>query len=320
MDKKRLLDRVNIFAGQRYGIRVTPRRLRDWVEEKLVPGPKKPRGRQRGQTPDRDWPLLSYRRVLQICRLKKNGAKRLNEIRITLWMNGADLPFEQVQEALYSEFQRARKLARRPVTCTWDPRENSSLSPNSQAALLRQMGTPSPALLPDGYSVPGEMMVGAYGALRYGVDNNALRVLMTDLLRHVGLSEWVPQSFDKDTQPHELQLLGLAGSPDEIDDAAEESIKNADAETFAAVRDWIRVFPWLVQNAFAMLSAMSSENSDQLEALKGPLAQVWAAVRTGPWKVAWFTMWLHFAHQQGDKGLSPTWLQQTATANLVSPS
>ncbi len=319
MDRKHLLDRVNEFAGQRYGIRVTPRGLRHWVAKKLVPGPKA-HGRQRGQTQDRDWPLLSYRRVLQICRMKKNGTKRLNEIRIALWMNGADLSFEQVRKALYSEFRRARKLALRPITYTWDARTNTSPTPRGKATLLREMGTPSPTLLPDGYSIPGERMVRAYGAFRYGVGNNAFRSLLADLLRHVGLTEWATQDFDETTHPHELQLSGLAGSPDEINDAAEESIKNADAETFAAVRDWIRVFPRLVQDSLARLSAMSPENSYHLGMLSESFTQVDTVTQSGAWRTAWFVIFLNHAQRCGDKGLSLTRLQQTATANLASPS
>ena len=302
LDRQQLLDRVNRFAKPRYGTGVTPRMLQDWVSEKLVPGPTA-HGRRRGQAPYRDWLLPSYRRALQICRMKGRGAKRMTEIRIGLWMRGVDLPFEAIRAAMYSEFQRAKKVALRSVASTWDPRETLNLTPGRQAALAREMGEPSPLLLPAGCSFSDELAPDIYAALRFGMGNgNSIPKPVGGLLHAMGLDSWITPDFIDFAYAHRGMIVGTLGSADEIDASAEASITEASAETFANIRDWCRVFSWLLENAVSTIPFLPPAFADGIRGLAPPSTQVAKIIRSGAWRIVIFVMFLNYAQRSGNGG------------------
>ena len=302
LDRQQLLDRVNHFAGPRYGTGVTPRMLQDWVAEKLVPGPTA-HGRRRGQAPYRDWPLPSYRRALQICRMKGRGAKRMTEIRVGLWMRGVDLPFDAVRAAIRSEFQRSKKLALRPVASSWDPRQTPNLTPGRQAALAREMGEPSPLLLPAGCSFPDELAPDVYATMRFAMsDRESLHKMVGGLLHAMGLGSWITPDFINCAHAHRGIIFGTLGSTDEIEAPAEASITDADAETFTNLRDWYHAFPWLLENVLDLAHFLPPALADGIYLLAPPAAQVAKLVRPGPWQVPIFAMFLNYAHNSGNKG------------------
>ena len=302
LDRQQLLDRVNRFAGPRYGTGVTPRMLQDWVAEKLVPGPTA-HGRRRGQTPYRDWPLHSYRRALQICRMKGHGAKRMTEIRVGLWMRGVDLPFDAVRAAIRSEFQRAKKAALRSVASSWDPRQTPNLTSGRQAALAREMGEASPLLLPAGCSFPDELAPDVYATLRFAMsDRESLHKMVGGLLHAMGLGSWITPDFINCAHAHRGIIFGTLGSIEEIKDPAEASITDASEETFANIRDWCHAFSWLLENAASTIPFLPPTFADGVRLLAPPAAQVAKLVRPGPWQVPIFVMFLNYAHHSGNKG------------------
>lgn len=140
-----ILQRANAFASARYGLSLTARQLRRMVDSGLVPGPK-PHGRRRGMPPQWRWSPLSYRRVLQVCRMNKRGIRRTSAIILNLWLDGAAYQFSAVQGATVSEFRRLRKAMSRRIPATWDPRvEGNELTPRSRAAVLKSLGSEQPA-------------------------------------------------------------------------------------------------------------------------------------------------------------------------------
>ena len=301
LDRQQLLDRVNRCAKPRYGIGVTPRMLQDWVAEKLVSGPVA-HGQRRGEPPYWEWSRDSYRRILQICRLKGRGANRVTQIRCGLWLRGVDLPFEAVQAAMHSEFQRAKKLALRSVASTWDPRQTPNLTSGRQAALAREMGEPSPLLLPTGCLFPNELSPDVYATLRFGMnDPDGAHKMVEGLLSVMGLGSWVTPDFIDFAYAHRWMIVGTLGSADEIAASAEVSITEASAETFTNIRDWCRAFSWLLQNASSAISFLPPAFADGIRGLVPPAAQVAKLIRPGPWQVPIFAMFLHYAHNS-DKG------------------
>lgn len=299
LDRPQLLDRINRCAQPRYGVSVTPRMLQDWVSEKLVPGPTA-HGQRRGEPPCWDWSRDSYRRILQICRLKGLGTKRVTQIRCALWMRGVDLPFEAVQAAIHSEFQRAKKLTLRPVVSTWDPRQTPTLTSGRQAALAREMGEPSPLLLPTGCLFPNELTPNAYATLRFGMsDRDGFHKMVGGLLSVMGLSSWVTPDFIDFAYAHRWIIFGTLGSADEITASAEASITEASAETFTNIRDWCRAFSWLLENALNTIPFLPSTFADGIRGLAQPSAQVAKLVRSEPWQIPIFAMFLHYAHNSG---------------------
>ncbi len=101
----RLRDR----AWEQYGQTVTERQFKDWREDGLLPGPSAPRGRGRGRSPERHWPVASYRRALRICRYKFWGANRQSQWWLGFWLSGEGVEPSIIREALKREFSIERR-------------------------------------------------------------------------------------------------------------------------------------------------------------------------------------------------------------------
>ncbi len=316
MDKKRLLDRVNIFAGQRYGIRVTPRRLRDWVSEGLVPGPTS-HGNKRGVPPTWDWPQASLDQISQICQLKKNGFNRTNELRIALWMNGADIPIKTLREALATEFCRSRNLALRPINSTLNPRESKPLSDYGRSALLNQMGPVDPRLLPEGFSLSKKTLLDSYAAMRFGEEkNNPVNDFVSELARHCRIPEQETIYFLKYMADFLLMLSGLAGKPDEITNSTENSIKMASAKTFESARAFCQNYAHLLNPVFEKIPEFPPEFQKSITQFMGPLKLISSTVRKKYWQPAWLGMWVHYFHQNDGSEKFPDEIKPLLTDHM----
>ena len=95
--------RLRDTAWERYGEVVTERQFIDWREDGLLPGPAGPVGRGRGRSPDRHWPIASYRRALRICRYKSWGARRQSQWWLGFWLSGEAVHTDVVRSALKRE-------------------------------------------------------------------------------------------------------------------------------------------------------------------------------------------------------------------------
>lgn len=101
----RLRDR----ALERYGQTLTERQFKDWREDGLLPGPAAPKGRGRGRSPERHWPIASYRRALRICRYKYWGANRQSQWWLGLWLSGEEVRSDKIRDSLKREFSIERR-------------------------------------------------------------------------------------------------------------------------------------------------------------------------------------------------------------------
>jgi hypothetical protein len=80
-------ERVAKASWSRYRVKVTPRLIRKWVFQKIVPPPTK-MGLGRGSGFSAVWSCDAYRAALKICRLTQRGAKRIHTYRLGLWLWG----------------------------------------------------------------------------------------------------------------------------------------------------------------------------------------------------------------------------------------
>lgn len=133
--------RLQRRAAERYKQPVTERQFKDWREDGLLPGPLPPQGRGRGRSPDRHWPIASYRRALRICRYKQRGAKRQSQWWIMLFLSGEDVEPDRLRFALVRE----ARIERRAVRHLTEQRRygaGGSKTPltEAQAAFLRRFG------------------------------------------------------------------------------------------------------------------------------------------------------------------------------------
>ena len=104
--------RLQARALARYEVSLSERQFTNWREKGLIPGPAHPRGRGRGLSPERHWPLQAYRRALRICRYKTRGIHHVAPWRILLWLAGEDVPLDVLRAFLQREMTRIRRQTR----------------------------------------------------------------------------------------------------------------------------------------------------------------------------------------------------------------
>jgi hypothetical protein len=102
--------RLRDHAWHRYGQTITERQFKDWREDGLLPGPAPPKGRGRGRSPERYWPVTSYRRALRICRYKSWGANRQSQWWLGFWLSGELVEPNIIRDALKREFSVERRM------------------------------------------------------------------------------------------------------------------------------------------------------------------------------------------------------------------
>lgn len=101
--------RLRDHARKRYGQIITERQFKDWREDGLLPGPAAPKGQGRGKSPERHWPIASYRRALRICRYKSWGANRQSQWWLGFWLSGESIEQGRIRSALKRECSIERR-------------------------------------------------------------------------------------------------------------------------------------------------------------------------------------------------------------------
>lgn len=261
LDKDTLLQRANAFGMPRQWAHITDRALLDWVEEGLVPGPTG-RGRGKKQGKAQDWPLLAYRRILQLCRLKQRGVIRHSAQIVTLWLSGADFPHERLRDAIVSEYARLRKRAWRSIPIGWDATTNPvPRTPRKRQAVARVLGPESLHGALDSAAMDAlvALMAGGLSGEPTRLDPaQASEIILATL----GISamtmkdEFVRFAANDDT-PIGDAIAGLLANPEEMERperAAEEMIAYASEELLCNVRDYACVWPWIVSSMTPILA------------------------------------------------------------------
>ncbi|MDP1912161.1 MAG: hypothetical protein Q8K49_02430 [Brevundimonas sp.] len=104
--------RLQARALARYGVSLSERQFTNWREKGLIPGPAHPRGRGRGLSPERHWPMQAYRRALRICWYKQRGIDRIPAWWILFWLAGDDVSLDVLRRSLQRELKRVRRQSR----------------------------------------------------------------------------------------------------------------------------------------------------------------------------------------------------------------
>ncbi len=306
MDREMLLQRVNAFSIPHYRARVTDRMLRDWVEKSLVPGPTG-RGRGKKQGKAQDWPLLAYRRVLQLCRLKQRGVTRRSAQIVTLWLGGADFPHERLRDALVSEYARLRKKAQRSIPIGWDTATNPvPRTPRKRQAVERVLGPKSPYGALDSAAMDAlvALMAGGLSGEPQRLDpTQATKVMLAPLgLGDMTMTDDFVRFTANDDIRIEDAMAGLIANPEEMEQperAAEEMIAHASEELLRNVRDYVRVWPWMVAAMATIVALLIPEiTADTFRiATNGP-----GPLDDTERRLALFGLFLRRAVLKGDEG------------------
>lgn len=308
IDRDSLEARANAFSVPRYGVRVTDRALRDWVEDGLVPGPTgRGRGKKRGKA--QDWTPLAYRRVLQTCRLIQRGVTRRSAQIVTLWLGGADFPHERVRDALVREYVRLRKKGQRSLPVGWDAYADPvPKTPRQRQAVERALGLES---LVTGVAPNGAAMDTLLSLVAGGLSGEPTRLdpmqASEVILAPLGLGDMaMKDDFVRFTANDDIRIeeamAGLIANPEEMarpERATEEMIAHASDELLRNVRDFVRALPWM----FAAMATIAALIIPEIT------ADTFRAAVNGPStlddterRLALFGLFLHRAVLKGDEG------------------
>lgn len=201
----RLRDR----AWQRYEQTITERQFKDWREDGLLPGPAHPKGRGRGRSPERRWPVASYRRALRICRYKSWGAKRQSQWWLGFWLSGEQVEPSKIRDALEREFSVERRSKhsfiesgrwRNTKFNTVDDAERGGLPGDSSVAGLLAFTKMTPdqyrrvsILELDEFSeVEAEKLIHEIGPAIFGLDAETAAIIKVDIAPNEIRKLWRP--------------------------------------------------------------------------------------------------------------------------------
>lgn len=104
-------DRVLIKIAADQGHSVTPRQLRRWRAEGLLPC-RSVRGRGRGAGVEGSDPPVSADQLLALCRWHKTYPRSADKIAVSLWYDGWEVPTERIRRAILRGFDRELERGR----------------------------------------------------------------------------------------------------------------------------------------------------------------------------------------------------------------
>ena len=138
MNRTKFIERVAKIARERYGQDFPESLFDDLVEDGLIP--EAVRKENVGKRPVYEFRCGSYRRALQIARLRSKGIIGRDAIRLQLFLRGYSQPVWDVREALCKEYiVGAKSLSNRIRSGYVD--NWKSVPPKHKASLIRQTGT-----------------------------------------------------------------------------------------------------------------------------------------------------------------------------------
>lgn len=305
MNRQQFLERLNRRSRARYGVTLTDRMLRDSVEEGIIAGPK-PRGRRRGQSPEWVWARGSYRQALQICRLKALGCVRFGDLRVQLWLRGSEPASGDFRASLRAEFVRRQKEAFRRVNVTRDPRTDEGAH-KGRSGLTRQIGQPSPSLLPAGVEIAPIIKIAAFDAMRFGEARSTLASATQSFLENNFKEFLFVEEFGKlfPDQVIGFFINGLNKSmadPDEVEASVIDVIQSAPPLLFDNARYLLKIIVTALRS-MSPLAELASAFGMPLNQLVEPSRFISAVLQRQPvWKMMLFVFCLNVIHNSDDQG------------------
>jgi hypothetical protein len=288
-------------------VTLTDRMLGDLVDEKIVDGPT-PKGRQRGQPPDWVWGSKSYRQALQVCRVKQLGCRRFAEIRVAIWLRGSDIPLTDVCNSLRAEFRRRQRELFRRINITRDPRTPEGRK-KGLTGLTRQIGPPSPVLLPTGIELPAGLKIAAFDTIRFGVGRAELaaqiQLFFVNILQTfpiAELNEDFGRLLDEGCEVLAACLLGIVGEPEEIEKTGLEVIDTASDMSFLNARSLLHHAERILRLTRYMPDLATPNVKPVALDLIAPIRTILEVIRIPLWRMGVFVPILNAVQRSGDEG------------------
>jgi hypothetical protein len=158
MDRDQILDRIQKRALLKHGQDFSGSLFDDLIDDGLIP-----EGKRRGnieKRPRYEFSRASYRRALQIVRLRSKGITGRNAIRVNLFLSGYSQPAWDVREALRKEFLAFAKSISKRIRSGYANNQRS-IEPKHKASLLRQIGIPDARFQAAGLNLEDDQVVEA---------------------------------------------------------------------------------------------------------------------------------------------------------------
>ena len=158
MNRAELIERVAKRARERYGQDFRGSLFDDLLDDELIPGGR--RNENVGKHPVYEFDCASYRRALQIVRLRSKGIVGRDAIRVQLFLRKYSHPVLDVRDALRKEYVAAAKSLSNQVRSGYAGNWKS-VAPKHKESLAHQMGTLDPRFEAAGITKSGQRSGGA---------------------------------------------------------------------------------------------------------------------------------------------------------------
>lgn len=297
MDKDVLLERVNCYSLQHYGVRVTPRMLSDWVNEELVPQAI-PLGRKRGQLKQNwDWTAVHYRRILQICRLIKDGYERKTAIRIELWFRKIEVPFDLLKKAFAKEFKLIRINRLKAVISNFQ-KSILDMTPKLKNALVRQMGQLPPQL---NVQLSKEEQIQILQSVAGEDKKINIDYFAQALIKDIGLQE-IQKMYPIDFNSlFNSSISKLFSDPDYERHAASRAINNSDKTIYLCARQLWGNCQYIFPRINSLLKQFSPENYGNAEEINSRFNYVSKRIGSGAGRIELFLTLLNLFNHDTER-------------------
>lgn len=221
------LNRLIQWAQINCGITVTDRMVRDWCEERVIPGPiKVSLGRGKGFRSH--WDALAYRRACRICRFKSQGVKYFDELQILLWLFGAHVNIKDLRRACLRTLKR---LSSSQVMNTRSNVDLANSEPSARTVKAFENGTPNvdSRLVPEGFAYSGRERLDMLATLRTGETRTSFAESLANAL---GIPE--PREFSQN--PAINLFKGIFAPADETTNSGQFALESAESIHFKTAR------------------------------------------------------------------------------------
>lgn len=264
-----------------------------WIDNKIFDGAT-PYGHSRGINPTWLYSDEARDQISLIVKLKAQGAKRNTQLLVCLWVFGREFEFNDIIEALKSEFSRiTKRLARGPVwwKCHYD--DLAKLSEAERAKLIARFPPLDPDLAAATGSVlsPPAMFEVALRAY-WGPENEEMipSIIVGDLARTFALPAG---TFDSWKHSIPLNISGAFGLPGESANDGYEIFDQISADNVENARNtiWLNYFGLLAGKFIFSLFESSPNNKLAVafgKAANSVLRPDWVIVTLGLFAISAF--------------------------------
>lgn len=290
MTNQELADHLNRTVGLTGQNAITVNVIRQWVTWGVLPKAT-PKGRRVGQGPIWSRHDSGLQRATRLAELRKAGMRREAAIVAQAYLDCGDGDFELARAAILSEFIKWREQLNRRQTSFLGAGYFQSAGNWKRRAIKNQLGPLDSRFVGTAYEQTPELYAAIAQASRLGeADTPRLKLLLAEVFTKISpeIAELIPNAV---TEGIINSASGLTGTPDEIGNSGEASIRKATQSQFESARkiaNRMTGLPVLTES-----KNLRPEIESELENLLELPRQLHSQISIGPWPIFTFVQILH---------------------------